>query len=82
MDWDYESDETDPDIIFSAPIYINHEEIEFQASNESDLTITVESMIRDSLDVGEMDDTCALGEGSRRRLLMEVFNEMQAGKII
>ena len=40
MDWDYESDETDPEIIFSAPVHIDHEEIESQASNEPDLTIT------------------------------------------
>ena len=52
---------------YSQPQYTNHEEIECQASNEPDLTITdTESMVRDSLDAGEMGDTSALREGSRR----------------
>jgi len=67
MDWGYESNETDPEDIFGAPDYIDHEEIEFQASNEPELTITdTESLIGDSLDVEEMRDTSALKEKTRR----------------
>jgi len=63
MNWGYESDETDPEDIFGAPDYIDHEEIEFQAFNEPELTITdTESLIGDSLDVEETGDTIALKE--------------------
>ena len=27
MDWGYESDETDPEVIFAAPDHIDHEEV-------------------------------------------------------
>ena len=67
MDWNYESDETNPKIIFSTPVHIEHEDIKSQVSNEPDLTITdAKSMVRYSFDVGETEDTSALGEGSRR----------------
>ena len=39
MDWAYESDETNLEVIFAAPDHIDHEEIESQASNEPELTI-------------------------------------------
>jgi len=72
MDWDYESDETDPEIIFSAPVHIDHEEIESQVSNEPDLTVTdTESIVGDSLDVGETEDTSALRKGSRKGFTYE-----------
>ena len=55
MDWDYGSDKTNPEIIFSAPVHIDHEEIESQAYNAPDLTITdTESLVEDSLDVGDV----------------------------
>ena len=67
MDWDYESDKTDLEIIFPAPVHINHEEIESQASNEPDLTIIdTGSIVGDSHDVGEKGDTSALRERFRR----------------
>ena len=67
MDWDYESDETDPEIIFAAPDHIDHEEVESQTSNEPELTIAdTESLVGDSLDVEEMGDTSALKEETRR----------------
>ena len=48
----YESDETDPEVIFSAPDHIDHEEVEFLASNEPELTITdMESLDLNQLDV-------------------------------
>ena len=60
MDWGYESDETNPEVIFAAPDHIDHEEIESQASNEPKLTIPdTESLVRDSLEVGETGDTSA-----------------------
>ena len=67
MDWEYEYDETGREIIFSAQVHIDHEEIKSQASNEPDLTITnTKRMVVDSLDVGETEDTSALREGSQR----------------
>jgi len=67
MDWGYESDKTDPEIIFSAPNPIDHEEVESQASNEPELTIAnMESLVGDSLEVGETGDTSALKEETRR----------------
>jgi len=54
MDWGYEFDETDPEVIFATPDHINHEEIESQASNELELTIAdTESLVGDSLNVEE-----------------------------
>ena len=82
MDWDYESDETDPEIIFSVPVHIDHEKIESQASNEPDLTISnTESLVGNSLDVGETGDASALREGSRRGFTYEIFFGMQDGKM-
>ena len=50
-----------------APVHIDHEEIESRASNEPDLTITdTESLVVDSLDVGETGDTSALRKETRR----------------
>jgi len=67
MDWGYESDETDPEIIFSAPDHINHKKVESQASNEPELTIAdTKSLVGDSLEVGETGDTSALREENRR----------------
>ena len=67
MDWGYESDETDPEVIFVAPDHIDHEEIESQASNEPELTIAdTESLVGDSLDVEEMGDMSALKEDPKR----------------
>ena len=55
MDLGYESDETDPEVIFAAPNHINHKEVESQASNEPELTIAdTESLVGDSLDVEDM----------------------------
>ena len=52
MDWGYEFDETDSEVIFVAPDHLDHEEVESQASNEPELTIVdTESLIGDSLDV-------------------------------
>ena len=63
MDWGYESDETDPEVIFAAPDNINHEEVESQASNEPELIIVdTESLVGDSLDVEEMGDTSEIKE--------------------
>ena len=62
MDWGYESDETNPEVIFSAPDHIDHEEVESQASNEPNLTIAEESLVGDSLDIEETGDTSALKE--------------------
>ena len=67
MDWGYESDETDLEVILSAPDHINHEEVESQASNEPELTIAdTESLVGDSLEVGKTGDTSALKEETRR----------------
>ena len=67
MDWEYESDETDPEVIFAAPDHIDHEEVESQASNEPELTIVdTESLGGDSLDVEEMGDMSALKEDTWR----------------
>ena len=63
MDQRYESDETDPEVIFAAPDHIDHEEIESQASYESELTIVdTESLVGESLDVEEMKNSSALKE--------------------
>ena len=68
MYWGYESDETNPEVIFSASDHIDHEEVESQASNELELTIAdTESLVGDSLEVGKTGDTSALREESRRR---------------
>ena len=46
MDWGYESDETDPEVIFATPDHIDHKEVESQASNEPELTIVdTESLV-------------------------------------
>ena len=67
MDWGYDSDETDPGVIFSAPDHIDHEKVESQLSNEPELTIfDTESLVGDSLEVGETRDTSALREENRR----------------
>ena len=67
MDWGYEFDETDPEVIFAAPDHIDHEEVESHASNEPELTIAdMESLVGDSLDVEEMGNTSALKEETRR----------------
>ena len=67
MDWGYEFDETDPEDIFAASDHIDYEEIEFQASNDPELTIddTVSS-VGDSLNVVEMEDTSTTKEETRR----------------
>ena len=70
--YDHESDETNSEIIFSTLVHIDHEEIESQVSNEPDLTITnKESMVGDSLDVGETEDTSALRKGFRKGFTYE-----------
>ena len=67
MDWRYESDETDPEVIFTAPDPIDYEEVESQASNDPEPTIVyTESLIGDSLDVVEMEDTSTIKEEARR----------------
>ena len=67
MDWGYESDETDPEVIFTAPDHIDYEEVESQASNEPELTIVdTESLVGDSLDVVEMEDISTIKEDTRR----------------
>ena len=38
MDWGYESDETDPEDIFTSPDHVDYEEVESQASNEPEPT--------------------------------------------
>jgi len=68
IDWGYESDETDPEVIFSAPDHIDHEEIESQASNEPKLTIPdTESLVGDSLEVG---DTSAIKGREPKRIYL------------
>ena len=67
MDWGHESDETDPEVIFSASDHIDYEEVESQASNELELTIVdTESLVGDSLDVKEIGDTSVIKEETRR----------------
>ena len=66
-DWGYESDETDPEVIFAAPDHLDHEEVESQVSNEPELTIVdTESLVKNSLDVVEMEDTSVIKEETRR----------------
>ena len=77
----YESDETDPEVIFAAPNYIDHEEVESQASSEPELIINdMESLDRDSLEVGETGDTGALKEETRRGFTYGVSFGMKNGK--
>ena len=67
MNWGYELDETDPEVIFAAPDHIDYEEVESQASKEPELTIIdTESLVGDSLDVIEMEDTSTIKEETRR----------------
>ena len=69
MDWGYESDEIDPEDIFVAPNHIDYEEVECQASNEPELTIVdTESLVGNSLDVVEMENTSTIKEETRRGL--------------
>ena len=65
MDWGYESDETDPEVIIAAPDHIDYEEGESQASNEPEPTIVAESLVGDSPDVVEMEDTSTMKEARR-----------------
>ena len=63
---DRESDETDPEVIFAAPNHIDYEEVESQASNEPELTIVdTESLVGDSLEVVEIEDTSTIEETRR-----------------
>ena len=67
MDWGYESDETDPEDIFTAPDHIDYEEVESQASNEPEPTIVdTESLVGDSLEVAEMEHSSTIKEEARR----------------
>ena len=63
MDWGYESDETDPEDIFTAPDHIDYEEVKSQASNEPEPTIVdTESLVGDSLEVAEMEHSSTIKE--------------------
>ena len=67
MDWGYESDMTGPEVIFTAPDHIDYRQVESQTSNEPELTIVdMVSLIGDSLDVMEMEDTSTIKEETRR----------------
>ena len=67
MDWGYESDETDPEDIFAALDHIDYEEVESQASNEPEPNIVdTESLVGDSLEVVEMEDTNIIKENTHK----------------
>ena len=67
MDWGYESDEIDPEIILSVPVQVEQDEIESHALNKLDLiVIDDESINGDPLNARDMEDTGGLEEGSKR----------------
>jgi len=67
MDWGYESDETDPEDIFTAPDHVDYEEVESQASNEPEPTIDdTEGLVGDSLEVAEIEPSSPIEEETRR----------------
>jgi len=52
---------------FLTPVQVEHEEIEWRASNEPDLFINdTESMVGNPFDAGETEDTSELEEGYQR----------------
>jgi len=80
MDWGYES-EIDPEDIFAAPNHIDYEEVECQASNEPELTIVdTESLVGNSLDVVEMENTSTIRRRPEEDSLMKVSLGMKHGK--
>ena len=68
MDWGYESDEVDPEMILSVPVQVEQGEVESQASNEIDLIISDDEIVDGNpFYVGKTDITGGLEEGSQRR---------------
>ena len=67
MDWGYESDETDPEDIFTAPDHVDYEEVESQASNQPEPTIVdTGSLVGDSIEVAEIEPSSPIEEETRR----------------
>ena len=68
MDWGYESDEIDPEMILSVPVQVEQGEVESQASNEIDLIISDDEIVNGNpFYVGKTYITGGLEEGSQRR---------------